>query len=218
MRVMLRSYFIKASLVLSAFSFGTAQLTAAPTESTVLEFAANKLPDELVDAFNAQIKHELDGAHFYLSVANHFYLTNLDGFAHWYSQQYFEELNHARIMMDFLKRKNAKVILTSVDAPDALTSEEPAAIFDQSLKLEETQTNRIHDLQAKSAALNSRDATSFLQWFIDEQVQEEDRFQNILDRILLVKSSLEGILLIDKELAVRPAAVIWIPGQPLPPH
>ena len=121
-------------------------------------------------------------------------------------------------MMDFLKRKNAKVILTSVDAPDALTSEEPAAIFDQSLKLEEAQTNRIHDLQAKSAALNSRDATSFLQWFIDEQVQEEDRFQNILDRILLVKSSLEGILLIDKELAVRPAAVIWIPGQPLPPH
>ena len=218
MRQILRTYLIKSSMVLSALSFATSSIKAAPTESSVLEFAANKLPDELVDAFNAQIKHELDGAHFYLSVANHFYLKNLDGFAHWYSQQYFEELNHARIMMDFLKRKNANVILTSIDAPNALTTEEPAGIFDQSLKLEETQTNRIHELHANAVARNSRDAASFLQWFIDEQVQEEDRFQNTLDRILLVKSSLEGILLIDKELAVRPPAVIWVPGQPLPPH
>ena len=207
----------KVLIGFSSLTMGSLQVSATPVHDDVLEFT-NRLPDDLIDAFNVQIKSELDGANFYLGLSNHFYLKNLDGFGHWFGQQYFEELNHARIMMDFLKHKNAKVVLTSIDAPAALASEEPAAIFEKSLTTEETQTNRIHDLHARALASNARDASTFLQWFIDEQVQEEDRFQNILDRILLVKSSLEGILLIDKDLLARGPAVIWNPGQPLPPH
>jgi ferritin len=203
----------------TAFATVPAAATAAADTLTArAELDANRIPDELVDAFNAQISHELDGAHFYLAISNFFYLKNLDGFGHWFGQQYYEELNHARIMMDYLKKKNVRVVLTAVVAPDALKAEEAGAIFDQSLKVEEVQTNRIHELHDKALALKAADAASFLQWFIDEQVQEEDHFQNIFDRIALVRNSLEGILLIDKELALRPAAVVWNPGQPLPPH
>lgn len=179
---------------------------------------ASRLPSNLVDSFNDQIKNELDGAHFYLSLANHFYEKNLDGFGFWFSQQYYEELNHARIMMDFLKKKAASVVLTSVLPPDPIAADDPAAIFAQSLTLEQVQSDRIAALHEQSANLNARDAASFLQWFIDEQVQEEDHFQNVLDRLRMVQNSLEGILLIDKDLAARAPAVVWMPGQPLPPH
>jgi ferritin len=208
------------------FSFITAFCTLNAAPSSVLAqpiptehtFVASRLPETLVDAFNQQIKSELDGAHFYLNLSNHFYFKNLDGFGYWFLQQYYEELNHARIVMDYLKKKNAKVVLYAVEPPEALNSEDPAAIFEQSLRLEEIQTSRIHELQSKATASASLDAATFLQWFIDEQVQEEDHFQNVIDRILMVKGSLEGILLIEKDLALRAAAVIWSPGQPLPPH
>ena len=122
------------------------------------------------------------------------------------------------MMMDYLKKKGAPVVLTSTESPEALTSKEPVGIFSQSLKLEETQSLRIQDLQALASSLNARDAATFLQWFIDEQVEEEDSFQTVVDRIQLVESSLEGILLIDKDLGARGPAILWMPGQPLPPH
>jgi len=177
-----------------------------------------RIPTELADAFNNQIKSELDGAHFYLGIAQFFYEKSLDGFGFWFTQQYYEELNHARLMMDFLKKKNSKVVLTSVDTPPQLSSDEALAIFEQSLGVEEVQTDRIGALYAKAVETNARDAATFLQWFIDEQVEEEDNFQNVIDRLKMIQHSPEGILMLDKELSLRPAAVIWMPGQPLPPH
>lgn len=217
---MLRRIALTSCLSLASFAtVSLVQQTAQAETSAAREYMfANALPSELVDAFNVQIKNELDGAHFYLSVSNHFYGKSLDGFGFWYAQQYYEELNHARIMMDFLKKKGATVVLSSTASPDALASKEPAGIFAQSLKLEETQSLRIQDLQALASSLNARDAATFLQWFIDEQVEEEDNFQGVLDRIEMVESSLEGVLLIDKDLGARAPAALWMPGQPLPAH
>lgn len=216
---MLRS--IMLSTCFGIASLGALGLVQQPAQASTiineLRFA-NPLPVEVIDAFNLQIKHELDGAHFYLNVSNHFYSKSLDGFGYWFAQQYYEELNHARMMMDYLKKKGAPVVLTSTESPEALTSKEPVGIFSQSLKLEETQSLRIQDLQALASSLSARDAATFLQWFIDEQVEEEDSFQTVVDRIQLVESSLEGILLIDKDLGARGPAILWMPGQPLPPH
>lgn len=208
---------LNVALTAVFFGFWSTSGLATETEDSHRTLTS-RLPLELVEAFNTQIKNELDGAHFYLSLANHFYEKSLDGFGFWFSQQYYEELNHARIMMDFVKKKGANVNLTSVLAPDAIINDEPAAIFDQSLTLEQEQSARIATLHEQANKFGARDAASFLQWFIDEQVQEEDHFQNVLDRLRMVQNSLEGILLIDKDLAARVAAVVWMPGQPLPPH
>lgn len=213
---------IGACLTTAVISFLPLSLVAVPVSASPLRAenvtVANRLPEELVDAFNVQIKSELDGAHFYLAMSNLCYLKSLDGFGFWFSQQYYEELNHARIMMDYLKRKGAASVLTVVDAPEPLVSREPAGLFQKSLELEQQQSGRIFDLAAKATALNAPDAASFLKWFIDEQVEEEDRFQAVLDRLILVQNSPEGVLLIDKDLGLRLPAVVWNPGQPLPPH
>jgi ferritin len=206
-------------IIFSIFTLGFGSITSLASSATPVELErVDRIPTELVDAFNVQIKSELDGAHFYLGLANHFYERSLDGFGHWFTQQYYEELNHARLMMDYLKKKNAQVVLSSVDTPPSLPSTEPLAIMEQSLGVEQTQSERIAALQAVALSLQIRDAGTFLQWFIDEQVEEEDSFQNVIDRLKLTQNSQEGLLLIDKELALRPAAVIWANGQPLPPH
>lgn len=210
-------YLLKIMMSALALNIASAYALAESTRSAELE-RVDRIPADLVDAFNSQVKSELEGAHFYLGLANHFYERSLDGFGHWFTQQYYEELNHARLMMDYLKKKNAHVLLTSLDTPPATPSFEPLAILEQSLGVEQTQSDRINALQALAITHQTRDAATFLQWFIDEQVEEEDSFQNVIDRLKLVQNSQEGLLLIDKELALRPAAVIWANGQPLPPH
>lgn len=205
-------------LLAGAVSFGSGLSTMAFSETKDLkaEERISRLSDELALAFNLQIKNELDGANIYLAMSHHFYLKSLDGFGFWFTQQYYEELNHARILMDFLKRKNAKVEIAAIEATKALSAESADLLVTESLVLEELQTQRIQTLHAKAQQLGSVDSAIFLQWFINEQVQEEDMFQNLVDRLDLVAGVPEGLLAIDKDLGARLPAVIWQPGQPLP--
>lgn len=169
-----------------------------------------KLPAEVTAAINQQIQHELDGAQEYLSLASTFYAKNLNGFGAWYTAQYVEELNHARMMMFFLTDKDETPEIGGTSRPVInFTSALDAA--SQSLGLEEVQTERINKLYDLAVSTNTREAASFLLFFINEQVQEEASFKNQVDKLTLAGDDRAALLALDKDLGARAIPVLFMP-------
>ena len=184
-----------------------------------LSFAGSsfaRIPDALTSKLSEQIKNELEGAYIYLAISQNMYEQSLEGAGYWYAQQFYEELNYARIMMDFVEQQQGKVQFS--DIPMDLNSREFSLIeaFEFSLRLEETQTQRIRDIYAASKALNAYETEMLMHFLLKEQVEEEDLFGTYLDRLNIVRGDAAGILAIDQELGKRAPAVIYVPGGPMP--
>jgi ferritin len=168
------------------------------------------LPQQLEKALNDQISAEFDGAQTYLQLSTIYAEKSLSGIAHFFIVQYYEELNHARMLMDYVQRKNGTVTLSPVmmEPYDASTV---FLGFQSSLELEETQTQRINTLQNLARTLNHNETFTFLNWFVTEQTQEEDMFQSLVDKLNLIGSSPEGLLQIDATLGLRPMPAVFVP-------
>ncbi len=158
----------------------------------------------LQDAINDQINAEYYSAYLYLSMAAYLEYKDLPGMAHWMRMQYEEEVFHALKFFDFMNDRGGRVILKAIEAPPAdFGSVE--AIFAQVLEHEQHVTARIHDLYKLAVEEGDYPTQTLLQWFIDEQVEEEKSASDVLARVRMVKDYPPGILLIDQELAQRPA-------------
>ncbi|MEE8389445.1 MAG: ferritin, partial [Anaerolineae bacterium] len=131
------------------------------------------LKQTVQDAMNEQIKHEFYSAYLYLSMAAHCESINLPGFAHWMRIQEQEEKIHGIKFFDFIHERGSRVVLQAIDQPPA-EFKSPLDVFEKVLEHEQTVTELINDLYA--LAIQERDYASqvFLQWFITEQVEEED--------------------------------------------
>ncbi|NBQ53061.1 MAG: ferritin [Proteobacteria bacterium] len=154
--------------------------------------------------------YELNGAQEYLSLASNFYAINLNGFGSWYTAQYVEELNHARMMMFFLTDKDETPAIGGIDVP-TITFSTPLDAASKSLVLEEIQTERINKLHDLATAMNSRDAATFLLFFITEQVQEEANFKNQVDRLILAGDDRAALLALDKDAGARIIPPFFMP-------
>lgn len=165
---------------------------------------------ELEQALNDQIAAELDGALTYLQLSSIYAEQSLAGIAHFFTVQYYEELNHARMLMDYVQRKNGAVNLTSTKL-ESYTATTILEGFSSSLKLEQTQTDRIYKLQELARGESHNETVVFLNWFIAEQTQEEDMFQNAVDKLELVSQSPEGLLQLDAVLGARVMPAIFVP-------
>ena len=154
------------------------------------------------DAINAQINAELYSAYLYLSMAAYFEDQNLPGFANWMRVQFEEEQFHGLRFYSFINERGGRVILDAIDKPET-NWESIIAVFDNVLAHEEHVTNLINNLM--SIAIEERDyATSnFLQWFVDEQVEEEANVNAILNQLKRVNGEGQAILMLDRELATR---------------
>lgn len=154
------------------------------------------------DAINAQINAELYSAYLYLSMAAYFEDQNLPGFANWMRVQFEEEQFHGLRFYSFINERGGRVILDAIEKPET-NWESIIAVFDNVLAHEEHVTNLINNLM--SIAIEERDyATSnFLQWFVDEQVEEEANVNAILNQLKRVNGEGQAILMLDRELATR---------------
>ncbi len=154
------------------------------------------------DAINAQINAELYSAYLYLSMAAYFEDQNLPGFANWMRVQFEEEQFHGLRFYSFINERGGRVILEAIEKPET-NWESIIAVFDNVLAHEEHVTNLINNLM--SIAIEERDyATSnFLQWFVDEQVEEEANVHAILNQLKRVNGEGQAILMLDRELATR---------------
>ncbi|QIW09969.1 ferritin [Francisella sp. LA112445] len=158
------------------------------------------LSKKLLNALNDQFNYELESANIYLAMAGYTEDLGLGGFTNWFMAQYEEELFHAKKIMKFINDKNGRIEVKSVAAPQNNFSS-LLEVFETTLKHEEEVTTKFYDLMDIALEEREHSTKSFLQWFIDEQVEEEATVCDMINKIKLVKDS--GLYLLDQEAAKR---------------
>ncbi len=157
---------------------------------------------KLNNLLNEQIKHELDSAYLYLSMASYCESINLNGFASWMKSQSKEEYEHAMKFYSFLHDRGADVELLPIDKPP-MKFKSVTAVFEQALNNEQKVTGLIHDLYKTALDEDDYPAQVMLHWFIEEQVEEENMVTEILDQMKLGGDQGAALLLMDRKLAER---------------
>ncbi len=163
------------------------------------------LTKKMEDALNQQITEEFASAYLYLSMAGHFKAENFNGFAHWMEMQYQEELAHAMKIYNYVNDRGGKVILGGIDAPQT-SWDTPLAAFEAAYKHEQHITGCIHNLVKLAMEESDFASQSFLQWFVDEQVEEEASVDEIVGTLEMVGDHKNGLFMLDRELGQRSAA------------
>lgn len=160
------------------------------------------LSQKLHDAINAQINAELWSAYLYLAMSLDAETKGQKGVANWFYVQFQEEQAHARIFMNYLNSRDAKVILAPI-AEVPTSWESILDMFKETLKHEKKVTSLINNLAA--IANEDRDFASInrLNWFIDEQVEEEESAREMITAFEAVEGNKYGLYMLDKELATR---------------
>jgi len=157
---------------------------------------------KLQQAYNEQIKNELASGYLYLSMAAYFEAQNLSGFAHWMKVQAKEEQGHAMKMFDFLNDRGARVVLKDIAQPPVDFSS-VSEVFEETLKHEKKVTELINKLYELSQKLNDHASTVFLQWFVNEQVEEELNATKILTDLQFITAQGPALIMLDRELGKR---------------
>jgi ferritin len=154
------------------------------------------------DALNGQITKEFYASQLYLAMSAHFEALNLRGFAHWMRVQSDEEREHALKLFDFILARGGSVELGAVEQPPGEFGA-PVEIFQVSLAHERRVTAWINELYARAASENDYASQVFLQWFIDEQVEEEANASEMIDRLSMAGDNKAALLMLDTEMKSR---------------
>ena len=155
-------------------------------------------------ALNEQVNAEMYSAYIYLSMSAYFTDQNLDGAAGWMRLQFQEEMAHAMKIYDFVLERGGKVVLGAIEKPPEQWNS-PLAAFEAAFEHEQKVTAMIDDLVNLANSEKDHASANFLQWFVDEQVEEEASVDQIVKKLKMVESAPGGLYMIDKELGQRRA-------------
>ncbi len=154
------------------------------------------------DALNNQIAMEFASAFIYLSMSAHFEHENLPGFARWMRIQSGEEQTHAMKIYDFINSRGGRVALQALSQPPVAFGS-PLEVFQKALEHEQKVTASINSLYALAVKENDYPAQVMLQWFINEQVEEEKNATAIVEHLKLIGNDGPALLILDRELGAR---------------
>jgi len=161
-----------------------------------------KLEDKMSDALNEQINKEIFSAYLYYSMAAYFDSLNLEGFAKWMKVQAKEELTHAQKLYDYIYDKGGIVELDSIDKPKK-GWESPLEAFKDAYEHEISVTQSIDKLVDLAKELNDHATQNFLQWFVNEQVEEEANTKKIVDTLQMIGESKTALFMYNGQLGSR---------------
>jgi len=153
-------------------------------------------------ALNEQVNAELYSSYLYYSMSAWAAAHDYPGMANWLKVQAMEELFHVSKLFDFINDRDGRVKLGAVDAPPT-EWESPVAVFSETLAHERKVTGLINDLVELAETEKDRTTESFLQWFVNEQIEEEATASELLGKIKLIGDNGAGLYMIDQELATR---------------
>lgn len=158
--------------------------------------------EKVEKTINEQINWELYSGYFYLSMSTYFETIGLPGFANWMRVQAKEEQFHAMKFFDYIIERGGKVILKAIDAPPN-EWESPLDVFEKTYEHEQKVTSLINDLV--DLALSEKDHASYnmLQWFVDEQVEEEATASDIVGKLKLIGNGTSALFMLDQEFAKK---------------
>jgi ferritin len=160
------------------------------------------LNQDIQDAINNQIHHEFHSAYLYLAMSAYMESMNFKGFAHWLRQQATEEVKHAMKLFNYVNARNGRVTLRALEQPPE-SFPSVLATFEAALEHERKVTGMIHDLYGLATRGNDYATQVQLQWFINEQVEEEATATEVVDRLKIAGNDGAALLMLDRELGTR---------------
>lgn len=164
------------------------------------------LSKEMAQALNEQINKEMFSAYLYMSMSAYSNKMGLKGFANWFMVQYHEEMFHAMKIYEYVQRQGEDVKLEAIKEPPAEFSSQ-LDMFTQTLAHEQYITSSINDLM--ELAINKKDHATqiFLEWYVTEQVEEEENDNDMIAQLKLIGDNVQGLLMLDRELMARAATI-----------
>jgi ferritin len=153
-------------------------------------------------ALNRQVNRELYSAYLYLAMAAYFESTSSKGSAGWMKAQAREEVTHAMRIYDYIVASGARVTLQEIEAPPAKWTS-ARHVFEDTCRHEKGVTGMIHDLVKLAEKEKDQATAAMLQWFVKEQVEEEEHAGEILEKVTAAGTSTEKLAAIDRELGKR---------------
>ncbi len=160
------------------------------------------LSNKLEKALNKQINAEFYSAYLYLSMSSFLNDINLIGFSNWMRVQFEEEQFHAMKIYDYVLERGGKVELDAIEKPPHKWKD-ILDVFKEVLKHEQHVTKLINDLTDLAIAEKDHATVNFLQWFIDEQVEEEANVSELLAQLEMIEGKGSGLFMLDREAKQR---------------
>lgn len=156
----------------------------------------------LTKAINIQINKELFSEYLYRAMSAWFAKENLDGFANWMEVQAQEEHFHAMKLFNYLLERGGEVELMAIEKP-AKNFKSPVAAFKAALEHEQFITKSINELMDMAIKEKDHASKSFLEWYVDEQVEEESTADKIWSQLKMIGDNMHGVMMLDREMAGR---------------
>jgi len=160
------------------------------------------LNPKIEKALNEQLNKEFFSSYLYLSMSAYYSTLSLDGFANWMRVQYDEEFFHAMKFYAYIIERGGKVVLETITKPQT-DWEGVIDVFEATLEHERFVTSSINNLASLAVEEKDHATINFLNWFVNEQVEEEATAENILNKLKLIGEDGNGVYMMDKELATR---------------
>ncbi|MFC1781316.1 ferritin [Planctomycetota bacterium] len=160
------------------------------------------LSKKMDEALNGQVNAEMYSAYLYLSMESFFVSLNLNGCANWMRVQAQEEMSHGMKIYDFINERGGRVVLKPIEGPPTEWNS-PLAVFEAIYKHEQKVTGLINGLVDLAIAEKDHATNSFLQWFVNEQVEEEASADAIVQQMKMMEKAPGGMFMLDRELSQR---------------
>lgn len=160
------------------------------------------LSKKLCNALNKQLNNELYSAYLYLSMSSYAASIGLKGSANWFMVQYQEEMVHAMKFYSYINSRGEHTELAAIAAPPT-KFKNLLEMFEQTLTHEQFITSSINELTDLAQTEKDHATVIFLQWFVTEQIEEEENDRDIIGKLKLIGDNGQGLLMLDTELAAR---------------
>ena len=160
------------------------------------------ISEKMQQVLNEQVQKEFYSAYLYLSMEAYFDEQNLKGLAHFFRVQVQEERDHAMMFFKYISYVQGKAKLLQIDQP-AATFNSPLDVFKVAYDHELFITKSIYKIIDLSLEEKDHKTNAFLQWFVNEQAEEEANMDNNIKKLQLIDNDGRGILMLDNELMAR---------------
>jgi len=154
-------------------------------------------------ALNKQVNEEMYSSYFYLAMVSYFEKLNLKGFAHWFRTQVQEEMFHGMKIYNYLLTRGGSPALEAINKPTMQDWKSPLEVFEDALKHENFITDCIDKLMDLAIEEKDHASRNFLNWYVDEQVEEEENFTELVEKLRMIGDNNAPLLMLDAELGGR---------------
>lgn len=157
---------------------------------------------KLYDNLNAQMNFELESAYIYATMSAYLNEQNMRGMTHFFDHQVKEEMEHAAKIKNFLQATGYAIKYRPLNPGDG-KFDSIEDVFKKALAHEKVVTSHIDDLVKEARAEGDQRVLNLLAWFVDEQIEEEDVFTVLVERLERINGQWNGLYILDGELAAR---------------